>query len=357
MTTTDSVRDQPPRTAPANRRGGWWKLPVLALAGCLAVHELQGHLPGVAATWTALRQTRAGWLTAAVLLQVISTVAFAEEERRLLGAFGVPIAARTSVAVTLVRSAMATSLPGGSAVAAAYGFRQFRARGASRPIAATVTALCGAASVTGLAVLYAGDALVQAGDPRVIAIMVAAVTGLALGVRTLRRHPPPAGEPATALARVRRGVHETLVASAAVRVPQWLAILALAVLNWLADLVCLIACLHALNLRVPIAVLGTAYLGAQLARQIPATPGGIGVIEAALILAVTTAGGAAAAPATAAVLLYRLLSCWLQLPLGAACWAVLRTPPSPAVEPPTPADLHGGAILHATGTARPGERR
>jgi hypothetical protein len=101
-------------------------------------------------------------------------------------------------------------------------------------------------------------------------------------------------------------------------------VLTLAAVNWLSDLLCLLACLHAVGLSTSVTVVGAAYLGAQLARQIPATAGGIGVIEAGLILALTTTGGAPVAAATAAVLTYRLLSCWILLPVGTACWAGLR---------------------------------
>jgi len=127
-------------------RRGWWKLPVLAVAGCLAYVELRGHLPGAASLGAVLRHAGPWWLVAAVALQVVSMLAFAEQGRRLLAAFGVAMRPRTSVAVTFARSAMATGLPGGSAVAAAYGYRQFRARGATGPVAAAVTVLCGIAS-------------------------------------------------------------------------------------------------------------------------------------------------------------------------------------------------------------------
>ena len=305
-------------------RSGWWKLPVLAVAACLAYVELRGHLPSAASLGAALRHARPWWLAAAVLLQVVSMMAFAEQGRRLLGAFGVPMRARTSVAVMFARSAMATGLPGGSAVAAAYGYRQFRARGATRPVAGAVTVLCGVASVAGLAVLYAGDAVVQAGP--VAAIMtVPAVALLAPAVRWVRRRPgrSPAAAPA---GRLRRTIRDTATLAALVPARRWLLVLALAAVNWLSDLLCLLACLYALGLAVPIPVVGAAYLGAQLARQIPATSGGIGVIEAGLILAMTTTGHAPVAAATAAVLTYRLMSCWAQLPVGAACWAGLRGP-------------------------------
>ncbi|MCU7724336.1 YbhN family protein [Actinoplanes sp. KI2] len=350
---------------------GWWKLPVLAVAACLAYVELRGHLPGAGEMWAALRHADRGWLAAAVALQVVSTMAFAEQGRRLLGAFGVGIRARTSVAVMFARSAMATGLPGGSAVAAAYGYQQFRARGASRPVAGAVTVLCGVASVAGLAALYAGDALVEAG-PVAATSAVVAVAALVPAVRRARRRPdrsPAAGRPpqtlhdtataptgrppqtlhdtATAptgrppqtlhdtatvpVGRLRRTIRETAALAALVPARRWLLVLALAAVNWLSDLLCLLACLYALGLAVPIPVVGAAYLGAQLARQIPATAGGIGVIEAGLILAMTTTGQAPVAAATAAVLTYRLMSCWAQLPVGAACWAGLRSPRRPAV--------------------------
>ncbi|MEV6845745.1 YbhN family protein [Actinoplanes sp. NPDC051411] len=323
-TLTGAPAPAPPSTTPARR--GWWKLPVLGLAAAVAAFELRGHLPSAGSTWATLRHARPAWLIVAAVLQVVSTVAFAEQERRLLSAFGVKMRARVSVAVTYARSAMATALPGGSAVAAAYGFRQFRARGASKPIAAAVTLLCGAASVAGLAVLYAGDAVLQTGTTISVAVVLAVVGLLVLAARRLRRSgmPPAGAEPAGRLGRLRRTIHETLVYAAVVPGRRWLLVLALAAVNWLTDLLCLMVCLHAVGLTVSAAVVGAAYLGAQLARQIPGTAGGIGVIEAELILALTTSGGAPAAAATAAVLTYRLFSCWILLPVGAACWSVLR---------------------------------
>jgi uncharacterized membrane protein YbhN (UPF0104 family) len=331
MTITERAQERMPDVrseprVPASRRG-WWRLPVLALAACLGFVELRGHLPNAGSTWTAVQHAGAGWLLAAVVLQVFSAVAFAEQERRLLGAFGVVMRARTSVAVTFARSAMAMALPGGSAVAAAYGFRQFRARGATRPIAAAVTLLCGVVSFAGLAVLYLGDALIQGHAATVALITIPVVLLLFLAVRRLCHITP--GPPQTRRGRLRRTFGETAAFAAMVPGRHWALNLALAALNWCADLLCLIACLHALGLSVPVPVIGTAYLGAQLARQIPGTAGGIGVIEAELILAMTSTGHAPAAAATAAVLMYRLLSCWLLLPIGGACWAALRTPANP----------------------------
>jgi uncharacterized protein (TIRG00374 family) len=151
------------------------------------------------------------------------------------------------------------------------------------------------------------------------------VASLAPVVRRVRRRPGRARGAAPA-GRLRRTIRETAALAAHVPARRWLLVLALAAVNWLSDLLCLLACPYALGLSVPIPVVGAAYLGAQLARQIPATAGGLGVIEAGLILAMTTSGHAPVAGATAAVLTYRLMSCWAQLPVGAACWAGLRGP-------------------------------
>ena len=97
----------------------------------------------------------------------------------------------------------------------------------------------------------------------------------------------------------------------------------LAALNWATDVACLLAAIHAVGVSVPARDLATAYLAIQLIRQIPVTPGGVGVVEASLVVALT-ATGAAPAPAAAAVILYRLLSCWGLLPVGLLCWMTQR---------------------------------
>jgi hypothetical protein len=61
----------------------------------------------------------------------------------------------------------------------------------------------------------------------------------------------------------------------------------------------------------------------QIVRQAPLTPGGMGLIEASL-LAGLVAAGAGRSDAAAVVIIYRVLSCWLILPIGALSWSVLH---------------------------------
>jgi uncharacterized membrane protein YbhN (UPF0104 family) len=347
----------PPRLA----RRSWWR-PALLVAGvALAVVELRGHLPSAASTWTALRQAHFGWLVAAVVLEVASMTAFAEQQRHLLASFGVRMSSAVSMSIGYARSAMSTALPGGSAVSAAYAFRQFRAEGASQPVAAAVMLLSGVASVVGLALLSAGDAALTWISPTVlVAVSVAAVVAVIAARRPVVAGVAPvaggspmvgssvvgssvagspvvgssiAGSPvvgsapgadARPAARLRATVRHTAAMARSVPARRWLGVIALAVVNWTTDLACLVAAAYAVGLTVPAAAIVVAYLAAQLVRQIPITPGGIGVIEASLGLALTTAG-AAAAPAAAAVLVYRLISCWVLLPIGLVCWTARKS--------------------------------
>lgn len=95
----------------------------------------------------------------------------------------------------------------------------------------------------------------------------------------------------------------------------WVLALALASGRWVLDAAGLYVACRAFDIDISALQLAALYLGIQLLRQIPLTPGGIGVIEVAL-LAGLVAIGAPNAAATAAVLLYRLVSAWLMIPLG-----------------------------------------
>lgn len=79
---------------------------------------------------------------------------------------------------------------------------------------------------------------------------------------------------------------------------------------------------RAFGLAVPSAHLAVAYLAATVAVALVPTPGGIGSVEAALVVALVAAGGAAAV-ATAVVVVFRLLTVWLPLLPGALTLAAL----------------------------------
>jgi uncharacterized protein (TIRG00374 family) len=100
------------------------------------------------------------------------------------------------------------------------------------------------------------------------------------------------------------------------------------VIKWAADFAVLAAATYAVGAEVDFVALATVYVGIQVLRQVPFTPGGIGLIEAGL-LAGLIAAGSAAAPAAAAVVIYRALTFWLILPAGGIAALLDRAPAAP----------------------------
>ena len=83
---------------------------------------------------------------------------------------------------------------------------------------------------------------------------------------------------------------------------------------------CLAVCVKALGGSIPIASVAVVYLTGSAIGSLVPTPGGLGAIEAALSAGLTAAGMPGAA-AVSAVLLYRLLTFWLPVPIG---WVALK---------------------------------
>ncbi|MFC5224500.1 MULTISPECIES: YbhN family protein [Streptomyces] len=79
---------------------------------------------------------------------------------------------------------------------------------------------------------------------------------------------------------------------------------------------------RALGLPVPPAHMALAYLAATVAVALVPTPGGLGSVEAALVVALVAVGGPAAV-ATAVVLAFRAVTVWLPLLPGAVTLGVL----------------------------------
>ena len=93
--------------------------------------------------------------------------------------------------------------------------------------------------------------------------------------------------------------------------------------NWVADLFCLVAAFAAVGAHVPWRGLLVAYGAAQVVSNVPITPGGLGVVEGSLTVALVAFGGSTV-QTVAAVLLYRIISFWLTMPIGFIAWAGLH---------------------------------
>jgi len=345
-------------------RSRWrrWRYPlVMAIAVvALAVVGLRGHLPDPREVLTVLAGAEWGWIALAALLQAVSLVAFAYQQRRVLVAMGVPLGRRDAMSITLASNAISIALPAGAVASTGYTIREYGRSGATREISTAAAIVSGLTAMGALGLLYLAEAVailsrnsttLLTWRPLAVVAALAALTVAAviLGRRATRRPSSGWAERSRALeGRVLRHARGLLVtardawrAGAALRARDWAAALLYAAVNWVADIACFAATARAFDLRVSLATLAAIYLAVQIVRTIPLTPGGAGIVDTAFIAGLTAAG-AGAVSATAAVLAYRLISTWLMIPAGGAA-AVLRryaagraTTADPA---PAPADL------------------
>jgi uncharacterized protein (TIRG00374 family) len=301
---------------------------------------LSGKTDELQGATTYLASLREWCLAVALVAEGASYLAFASLQRRLLSAGGVKIPLVPMVGIGVAGQAIQYSLPGGTLFFLAYNFRQYRRFGADDVLAGWtllafnvilfVTLTCLAA--VGLAMaLSAGNAydLVEAilGIVILAALAVMAWTERARLLPHLNRalrlsqrwlHRPRPGVNVTAL--IGRWL-EQLGAISPSRA-EWTWALLMGACTWLGDLACLILSFLAVGAVIPWRGLLLAYGAAQLAAILPITPGGLGVVEGSLTVALVTFGGAQTST-VAAVLLYRLISFWLVLPVGWGSWTAL----------------------------------
>jgi uncharacterized membrane protein YbhN (UPF0104 family) len=304
-------------------RGPWKALGLVAVLALLAV-EVGRIAPSLSGALASLTRARPGWIVVAVLAAAGSMTMFAASRRRLMRAAGVAVPLGSAQAAVYVANALHTTLPGGAAFSTGYSYRWMRGRGASGP-AATWTLVAGgvvsSASLAALGVL--GSVLVGSSGSWVSLISaVAGVAGAAFGVRALQRSPGALIALARwVIGRINRVRHrpasggleavEEMVAQLRAVRPRgrdWLAATAFATANWALDAGCLAAGAAALGVsRLTLALLLLTYTAGMAASSVSLVPGGLGVVDAAMVLTLV-AGGIPAAGALPVVLLYRLIS-------------------------------------------------
>lgn len=331
---------RPGPAAPQARRRSWWRrlrLPLLLAAGLgLAALGLWGRLPDPRAFLNALTGADYWWVIVAAALQALSLAAFAWQQRLLMRALGVRLRARRAAAVTLARTAISIAVPAGAAVSAAYAVREYQRGGVSKEHSAASMIVSGLASIGGLTLLYVtgGGAVLSRNpalllSPRPLAVVGGLVALTTAAVIAGRRVPSFAaairgnGRAMTWIRRTLASAQEAWKAGAGLRPRDWAVAVLLFAINWLTDLLCLAATCRAVGLPIGVVTLAGIYLGVQIVRQVPLTPGGVGVVDTALVAGLTAAG-ATAVTAAAAVLIYRLISCWLLLPAGGLSALLLR---------------------------------
>lgn len=285
-----------------------------------------------------LTQLRWQWLVLGVLAETCSYLALAQLQRSMLYAGGVRVGLGRASLIAVSGSAIQGGLPVGAAFAAVYEFRQYQFVGADEILAGFVVIGSAVVAFATLAVL-AGVGLALAASTGsandlaeaivgviVIALLVAlawarrgqfyrlAVRLTGWAERVLRRPPGRWTKPiidgcerVRVIAPTPAAMTRASVASAS---------------SWGADCLCLAFSFLAVGAGVPWQGLLLAYCAGQLAVNLPITPGGLGVVEGSLTVAIVQFGGAEAAT-VAAVLLYRVMSFWLPLPAGGITYLTL----------------------------------
>ncbi|MET1071368.1 MAG: lysylphosphatidylglycerol synthase transmembrane domain-containing protein [Umezawaea sp.] len=308
---------------PPNRARRWIRAAVALVAAVAVVWFAHEELPPWSTLATAFRQVDLPLLGVAAAVEAFSLWLFARQQQVLFAGFGVRVPARSALAITYSRSAMSMTFPAGTFVSAAFAVEQYRRFGASRSTAATVTVLSGIVSVLGLGCLYAVGSAAAWAFPQPWQVAAAVLGSLstvyvAVGFALHRPLPSPKAERTRPTGVVRARLADV----SALPFRYWAAGVGYAAANWAADLTCLLVTSAAFGVGLPLVQVGLLYIGIQLLRQVPVSPGGIGVIEAGLVAGLVLLG-TGEATATAATLGYRMLSCWLVIPVGLGTWLAL----------------------------------
>jgi len=308
-------------------------------------------LPTVQAAGTALLGADLLWVAVAIGCEAGALIAFSVLHHRLLVAASVRVSLHEVTLATLAANALHLTVPGGAALSTAYTYKRRRAWGATAPATTWTMVAGGVAASLALAAIAFGSALVVGGWPTSLpwlVLQIAGVAALGAGVVLVARRPgllvaagtwglrlinrirsrpldtgvPELAEQIAALQLIElRGRGRALVGSAALA-------------NWVLDIACLAACCAAVGAEgMTLALVLVAYAAATAASSAAFLPGGLGLVDGAL-LAALVAGGVPSHPALAAVLLYRLVSFVGVAGAGWVAWFVVhaRETPSAALD-------------------------
>jgi hypothetical protein len=245
--------------------------------------------------------------------------------------------------VTYAGNAVAMTLPiAGSATGTGFTFRRWVQRGADPAVATWSLLMAGIFSGASLAIvggiggLLAGNVatgvlgaistlfgiapfvivLVAVRRPRWRRVVVVVSTAVVARILAVRRR-----DNSDAEADVERFLDQ--LAAVHMGGKAGLEAAGFALMNWVADVGCLAACLAAFRVSIPWSHLLLLYMAGIGAATFNLTPAGIGVVEVALAAAATSFG-IARRDAMASALLYRGVSSWLIIAAGWVVFAALR---------------------------------
>jgi putative heme transporter len=304
----------------------------------LAVWVLSSHRDELSGFSQVFGSLKWWWIPPALFLELASFVCFAGLQYEFLRSGGLAAPEGTLVKMTFASQAITNSLPGGNAFSAVYAFRWFRRFGANDTLAAwSLVGTLVASSVSLSLVATAGLALATGEGasldliPVIVGVFVITLAVGALfiyerplavvvtwGIRASRKLVGrPRGDVAAQIHRIVQ-----LVTAVRLGRRQVVRMLIWGSLNWLFDCACFAMMFLAVDAAIPWKGLLLAYGAGQLAANLPITPGGLGVVEGSITIALVAFGGSHVSTVDA-VLMYRVISFWLVLLVGWLWWGQL----------------------------------
>jgi len=286
-------------------------------------------------SWRDIQRIAPGWLVAMLLAQVAAMASLWALQHIAIAVGSWPAV----IGSQLAGNALAKVAPGGGALGSALQYKMLvAAHVPSRPAVSGLTAanlltfaVVLALPVFAIPTLIRGTVhrtLIEAAVAGLIAFALLAALGALMFAfdgpllwigRTaqrlrnrLRRRSPPLETLPRRLLRERDRILATLG-------PRWKRALLATVGRWAFDYASLLAALAAVHDEPRAGLVLLAFCAAQLLAQIPATPGGLGFVEAGLT-AMLTLAGVTAGNAVLATFAYRLFSYWLPMPVGLGAW-------------------------------------
>ncbi len=314
--------------------GVLWVLAATAVAFYL-ITDRSSELSGIAGVFSHLNYY---FLLPAIVFESASMAAYVQLMRSTLAASGTDAGFWRVSAVFLASNSINNAVPGGTAFASVYLYRRFRDIGASEGVSGwTVVAANVLAGLSLLLLAFVGLVLSEgsvSGISLTGSLASIAVVFIAAIVVVAR------AEKFTALVGAFLGFLERKLdvswkttrkvidiaqdikvispsASRLTRAFSW------GMANWVFDATVLVIVYYATKSPVPYTGLLLAYSAGQLAANLPITPGGLGIVEGSISIALVAYGGNQEA-SIAAVLLYRFFSFWIWLLPGLGCYIGLR---------------------------------
>ncbi|MCF3938085.1 lysylphosphatidylglycerol synthase transmembrane domain-containing protein [Gordonia tangerina] len=327
-----------PATGSVSMRSRFWWLRWVLLAIVVVILAVEVVLisPSLEEAWRRIGDLDWVWIVASIVAALLSMDSYAQVQRALLRSGGVKVGQWQSLSVILASNAVSQTMPGGPVLSPAFVYRETRKWGATPVVASWQVVMSGLLAGVGLAVLGFGGALLAGAKTSPFSVFFSVVGFIAVAVvfQYLASHPESLQ---STLLRVMDWINqvrskpagnghdrimETLEQLRAVQLSKrdlgvsfgW------SMFNWVADVACLAFACWAVGAHPSIAGLMVAYAaGKAVGTAVPLLPGGIGVVDAVLVPALTSAG-MPAADAITAVLVYRVISYILIAAIG---WVVV----------------------------------